>query len=107
MAQNKTKRDNRAALFKMFDPYEGFAELLQKKKRLVVEKKHVQRDDDYQLNWKIQAIKPGMMITVVYEDEDDYVMKEGIVAVIDLKYKKQIRVVDKIIPITKIIKIDF
>ena len=31
MAQNKTKRDNRAALFKMFDPYEGFAELLQKK----------------------------------------------------------------------------
>ena len=38
MAQNKTKRDNRAALFKMFDPYEGFAELLQKKKRLVVEK---------------------------------------------------------------------
>lgn len=105
MAQNKTKRDNRAALFKMFDPYEGFAELLQKKKRLVVEK-NVQRDDDYQLNWKIQAIKPGMMITVVYEDEDDYVMKEGIVAVIDLKYKKQIRVVDKIIPITKIVKID-
>lgn len=47
-----------------------------------------------------------MMITVVYEDEDDYVMKEGIVAVIDLKYKKQIRVVDKIIPITKLVKID-
>lgn len=42
-----------------------------------------------------------MMITIVYEDEDDYVMKEGIVAVIDLKYKKQIRVVDKIIPIRK------
>ena len=77
-----------------------------RKKTFSCRKKHVQRDDDYQLNWKIQAIKPGMMITVVYEDEDDYVMKEGIVAVIDLKYKKQIRVVDKIIPITKIIKID-
>lgn len=106
MAQKNTRKANRAALFTMFNPFEGFAELLQEKERLVVEKNHVQKDDDYQLNWKIQEIKPGMMINVIYEDGEDYVMKEGIVAVIDLKYKKQIRVVDKIIPITKIVKID-
>lgn len=107
MAQNKERKANRVALFTMFNPFEGFAELLQEKERLVVEKKHVQKDDDYQLNWKIQEIKPGMMINVIYEDKDDYVMKEGIVAKIDLEYKKQIRIVNQVISIDKIVKIEF
>lgn len=104
MKQNENSR--RARLFLMFDPFKGYKELLRQKERIIVPKKELSPDDEYELNWKINSIEPGMMVGVVYYDNDDYVFVRGMVSRIDLNYKKTIQIVNKVIFINNIVKID-
>ena len=75
---------NRAKLFLSYDALKGFKERIHAKERIVVKKPILSEDQLYELDWKIKQIKPGMMISVVYFDNYQYVYKEGIVTQIDL-----------------------
>lgn len=97
---------NRAKLFLSFDSLKGYREIIRKKERIVVDPKELSEDDCYELNWKIQQIRIGQMINIIYFDRNEYVLLEGMVTDIDLDYKKMMRIVDKCIMVSSIIKIE-
>ena len=97
---------NRAKLFLSFDSLKGYKEIIHKKERVVVSKKELSEDDCYELDWKIHQIEIGKLIFIIYFDMKDYVALEGMITAIDLEYKKTITIVDKIIPICNIVKIE-
>lgn len=97
---------NRAKLFLSYDALKGFKERIHAKERIVVEKPILSEDQLYELDWKIKQIKPGMMISVIYFDNNQYVYKEGIVAQIDLDNKNFIVIVSTKIKIISIMKIN-
>lgn len=101
------KKENikRARLFSMFNPYEGFKELLKEKERKVVPKIELSEDDLYELEWKIRSIKKGTIIKIIYCNDGDYISIQGTVTKIDLVYKKYIEITNQIIPIKDIVKI--
>ena len=77
-----------------------------KKERIVVNKPILSEDQLYELDWKIKQIKVGMMVSIVYYDNNQFVYKEGIVTGTDFEYKKEIRIVDKYIKINSILVIN-
>lgn len=97
---------NRAKLFMSFDALKGFKETIRKKERIVVPEIELSPDGFYELDWKIKQVKVGEIIKIVYYDRFEYVSLEGMVADIDLENKRIIRIVDKIINIKNIVKID-
>ena len=97
---------NRAKLFLSYVALKGFKERIHAKERIVVEKPILSEDQLYELDWKIKQIKPGMMISVVYFDNYQYVYKEGIVTQIDLDNKNFIVIVSTKIKIISIMKIN-
>ena len=99
---------NRVKLFMMFDSLKGFKELLleEEKKHHVVPMIELSEDELYELNWKINSLKPGMMITVMYRYGEYCLKVEGMVSHIDLTGKKYIQIVKKKIPVKDIVKIE-
>ena len=102
--QNRTL--NRAKLFLSFDSLKGYKEIVRKKERIVVKKPELLEDCYYELDWKIHQIQVGEMIKIIYYDHFEYVSLEGMITAIDLENKKQIKIVDKMIEISQILKID-
>ena len=102
--QNRTL--NRAKLFLSFDSLKGYKEMVRKKERIVVKRPELLEDSYYELDWKIHQIKVGEMIKIIYFDRFEFVSLEGMVTAIDLEYKKQIKIVDKMVSIHNIITID-
>lgn len=70
---------NRAKLFLSYDALKGFKERIHEKERIVVNKPILSEDQLYELDWKIKQIKVGMMVSIVYYDNNQFVYKEGIV----------------------------
>lgn len=101
------KKENikRARLFTMFNPYEGFKELLKEKERKIVPKIELSEDDLYELDWKIKSIRQGATIKIIYRNKEDYIALQGTVAKIDLVYRKYIQIKNQIILIKDIVKI--
>ena len=97
---------NRAKLFMSFDALKGFKETIRKKERIIVPEIELSPDGFYELYWKIKQVKVGEIIKIVYYDRFEYVSLEGMVADIDLENKKIIRIVDKIINLNNIVKIE-
>ena len=96
---------NRAKLFLSYDALKGFKERIHEKERIVVNKPILSEDQLYELDWKIKQIKVGMMVSIVYYDNNQFVYKEGIVTGTDFD-KKEIRIVDKYIKINSILVIN-
>lgn len=67
----------RAHIFSAFDALKGFREMLKEKERVVVSKRMLSEDDLEVLNQKVHAIEKGMMITLIYFDNGDYVQRTG------------------------------
>ena len=97
---------NRAKLFLSYDALKGFKERIHEKERIVVNKPILSEDQLYELDWKIKQIKVGMMVSIVYYDNNQFVYKEVIVTGTDFEYKKEIRIVDKYIKINSILVIN-
>lgn len=70
----------RAHIFSAFDALKGFRELLAQQERVVVPKRILSEDDLDILNQKIHAVEKGMMVTLTYFDNGDYVKQTGRVA---------------------------
>ena len=75
----------RAHIFSSFDALKGFRELLKEEERIVVPKRILSEDDLEMLDKKIHQIEKGMIITVIYFDNGDYIKKTGIVSKIRLE----------------------
>lgn len=97
---------NRAKLFLSFDSLKGYKEMVKKKERIVVKRPELSEDSYYELDWKIHQIKAGEMIKIIYFDRFEFISLEGMVTAIDLENKKQIKIVDKVIAIHNIMKIE-
>lgn len=70
-------RIQRAHIFSAFDALKGFREMLKEKERVIVSKRMLSEDDLEVLNQKVHAIEKGMMITLIYFDNGDYVQRTG------------------------------
>lgn len=87
----------RAAIFRPFNSLQGYQELLRQKEKIIVPERILSEDDLEILNRKIHWVKPGMVITIEYRNQDTYLQMTGMVSKIDLNngflqiVKKKIR----------------
>lgn len=94
----------RAHIFSAFDALKGFRELLKEKERIVVSKRMLSEDDLEVLNQKVHAIEKGMMITLIYFDNGDYIQQTG--RVVKVSFDEQyIQIVKSKIPLKSIVDI--
>ena len=94
----------RAHIFSAFDALKGFREMLEEKERVVVPKRLLSEDDLEILNQKVHAIEKGMMITLIYFDNGDYVQRTG--RVVKVSFDEQyIQIVKSKIPLKSIVDI--
>lgn len=94
----------RAHIFSAFDALKGFRELLAQQERVVVPKRILSEDDLDILNQKIHAVEKGMMVTLTYFDNGDYVKQTGRVAKISFD-ENYIQIVKTKIPLKSIVDI--
>lgn len=109
--KNNKRVLNRAKLFLSYDALKGFKERIHEKERIIVKKPILSEDQLYELDWKINQVRQGMMIEVIYYEKDlrnngFYIYKKGMVADIDLDNKKEIQIVDKRIKVKNILSIE-
>lgn len=97
-------QEKRARLFLSFDSLKGFKNYLQVKQKTVVDPVELASDALDELDWKIKQVQPGMMITIVYFNHDEYILRTGLVSKIDFEYKKLV-IVNQEINFNQIIKI--
>lgn len=84
----------RANIFQSFDALKGFRELLDEQERIIVPRRILSEDDLEELNYKIHKVKPGMIVTIDYYDQMDYIRVKGIVTKINLQ-TRMIQIVKK------------
>lgn len=100
-----TNTASRAKLFIPYDALKGFREILAEKEKIIVEKRILSEDDLEELNRTIHKIKKGMILQIIYFDEQDYILLEGVVSKIDIEYSKFIQIVKKKISLDAIVDI--
>lgn len=94
----------RAHIFSAFDALKGFWELLKEQERVIVPKRMLSEDDFEILNQKIHAVEKGMMITLVYFDNGDYIEQTGRVSKLSFD-ENYIQIVKSKIPLKSIVDI--
>ena len=94
----------RAHIFSAFDALKGFQELLKEQERVIVPKRMLSEDDFEILNQKIHAVEKGMMITLVYFDNGDYIEQTGRVSKLSFD-ENYIQIVKLKIPLKSIVDI--
>ena len=75
---------DRARQFMPFDALKGLKEEIKKREKIKVEKKELSPDGIEMLEYKLQQIKTGKMIKVIYFYCNEYLVLEGMVSNIDL-----------------------
>ena len=65
--------EKRARLFLSFDSLKGFKDYLKAKQKITVDPVELAPDALDELDWKIKQVQPGMMVTVVYYNQGEYV----------------------------------
>ncbi len=87
---------DRARQFSPFSPLKGFYSKILEKERVIVPRHEILEDKAEDLSKKINLIKKGMMIKVIYYLDGEYEKKEGIVSKIDNEREKLTVVKDDI-----------
>lgn len=98
--------ENRAKQFMPFAALTGLPQALAKKEKIVVEKIELTEDMAAELDWNMQGLKVGMMVTVVYFSKDEYLKKTGIVSRID-KDARVLQVVETKIEFDNLLHLEF
>ena len=84
--KNKTKLE-RAKIFLPFDALKGFSEALREKEKILVDKKILSQEEKEKIANKLIQVKKGMIIKIIYFENNEYIELEGIVSNIDFVYK--------------------
>ena len=90
-------QNDRAKQFMPFDALKGFKEEINKRNKIVVEKRELSEDDYKELQRKICLIKEGMIVTITYFDNKEYIKVNGVVSKINLESKYLYIVKNKIL----------
>ena len=77
------KNSDRARQFMPYDALKGFKEEIRKIEKIKVPKKELSPDGVEMLDYKLQQVKKGMMIKVIYFSNNEYLVLEGMVSNID------------------------
>lgn len=101
--KNNTKLE-RAKIFLPFDALKGLQEALREKEKILVDKKILSIEEKEKISKKLIQVKKGMIIKVIYYDNNEYIELEGMVSLIDFVYKK-IKIVKKEIEFSDILDI--
>ena len=84
---------SRAKQFMPFDALKGLREALAAKEHIVVPKIELSEEMLEDLDHKFQLLSPGMMVTIVHYDKDEYIKTTGMIAKISIT-SRQIQVVN-------------
>ena len=76
-------RADRASQFMPFAALKGFEEALRAKEKIVVEKSELSEEALEYLDYQINNLEPGTMVTVIYFDDGQYLKKTGLVSKIN------------------------
>ena len=98
------KKADRARQFLPFDALKGYKEAIMEKQKIIIKKKDLSEDDAEILDYKLRQVKVGMMIKVIYYENNEYLSLEGLVSKIDLN-NQQITIVKNKINIKDIISV--
>ena len=80
-------KNDRARQFMPFDALKGYKEAILEKQKVIVEKKEVSEDDAIIISRRLNEIKIGDMIKIVYYDMDEYVCVEGLISKVNIDEK--------------------
>ena len=75
---------DRARQFLPFDALKGFKDLIKEVERVKVNKKELTEENIEKLSKTILSLEKGMMVRVIYFEQDEYLKLEGIVSKIDI-----------------------
>lgn len=100
----KSSKLERAKIFLPFDALKGFQEALREKEKVLVPKRILSNEEKEKISNKLIQIKKGMIIKIIYFENDEYIELEGIVSSIDFVYKT-IKIVKKEILFSDILDI--
>lgn len=79
----KMSVENRAKQFMPFAAIKGLAEALEQKEKIIVDRIELTEDMAEELDWSMRGLKTGMLVTVVYFCNGEYLKKTGVVSRID------------------------
>ena len=99
------KKADRARQFLPFDALKGYKEAIKEKQKVIIEKKQLSEDDANILSYKLNQVKKGMMIKVIFYNGENYEVLEGMVAKIDYD-QKILTIVKRKITIDSIISLE-
>ena len=80
-------KSDRARQFMPFDALKGYKEAILEKQKVIVEKKEVSEDDAIVISRKLNQIKIGDMIKIIYYDMDEYLCVEGLISKVNIDEK--------------------
>ena len=80
-------RAQRAQIFQSFDALKGFRELLKEQEKVIVQRKTLSEDDLEELDRKVHQIQIGMIITVIYFSNGQYIQLTGRVSKLNFDTK--------------------
>ena len=79
---------DRAGQFMPFAALKGFYDLIREKEKIIVPKHELAEDKAEELSEKMNSVKIGMMINIVYYSDGEYISIKGIVTKIDITFRK-------------------
>lgn len=79
----KMSREDRAKQFMPFAALKGYPDALRKKEKIVVPKIELSEDYAEELDRRLNSLKPGDMVTVIYFCRGEYLRAAGMVARLD------------------------
>lgn len=103
--RGKMPVENRAKQFMPFAALKGLPEALAEKERVRVEKREITEDMAEELDRKMQRIKQGEKVVVVYYEEGEYIKIKGMVSKVDRTFGI-LQIVDTKISIEDILEIE-
>ena len=101
----KMSVENRAKQFMPFAALRGLPEALALKEKIVVEKIELTEDMAAELDWNIQNLEVGKIVTVTYFCKDEYIKKTGMLSRVD-KAARVLQVVEAKISFDDLLKIE-
>ncbi len=93
-------------IFQAFDALVGFKEVLKSKEKVKVDKIILSEEDLQELNLKSRQLKVGMMVSIIYYQNGDYLKKTGRIAKLNFD-TKIIQIVKEKISFNNILDIQF
>lgn len=73
----------RARQFAPFSALKGFYSKILEKEKIVVPRHELLEDKAKDLTYKLNQVKPGMIIKVIYYCDEEYISLEGMVSKVD------------------------